>query len=85
MPAISPAAALAASLRKRGFGAPVDDKDARQYRYEFYQGTSMGRRSKIGVRFDPDCDVKSRDKDMDIYISGLVDISSRKEVALPSS
>ena len=79
------AAALAASLRKRGFGTPVDDKDTRQYRYEFYQGTSMGRRSKIGVRFDPDCDVKSKDKDMDIYISGLVDISSRKEVALPSS
>ena len=79
------AAALAASLRKRGFGTPVDDKDTRQYRYEFYQGTSMGRRSKIGVRFDPDCDVKSKDKDMDIYISGLVDISSREEVALPSS
>ena len=79
------AAALAASLRKRGFGAPVDDKDTRQYRYEFYQGTSMGHRSKIGVRFDHDCDVKSKDKDMDIYISGLVDISSREEVALPSS
>lgn len=77
------AAALAASLRKRGFGAPKDDKDTKQYRFEFYQGTSMGRRSKIGVRFDPDCDVKSKDKDISIYISGLVDISSRKEEELP--
>ena len=76
------AAALAASLRKRGFGAPNDDKDTKQYRYEFYQGTSMGRRSKIGVRFDHDCDIKSKEKDVNIYISGLVDISSRKEEEL---
>lgn len=76
------AAALAASLRKRGFGVPRDEKDTKRYRYEFYQGTSMGRRSKIGVRFDHGCDVKSKDKDISIYISGLVDISSRKEEEL---
>ena len=61
------AAALAASLRRRGIGGS-------SARYELLQGTAMGRPSRIGVRFgaeegDGSC----------MYVSGLVEVLSREE------
>ena len=81
------AAALAASLRMRGFGAPREDDedDDKRYRYEFYQGTAMGRRSKIGVRFDEDESGTGKNAELKIYVSGNVEILSRDEEELPSS
>ena len=84
------AAALAASLRKRGIGAPkdedMDEEDLMRHRYEFYQGTAMGRRSKIGVRFDEDeSGTDSKGEKLKLYISGHVEILSRDEEELPAA
>mmetsp|Transcript_33259 Transcript_33259/g.49559 ORF Transcript_33259/g.49559 Transcript_33259/m.49559 type:complete len:332 (-) Transcript_33259:117-1112(-) len=63
------AAALAASLRKRGIGGEF---------YEFYQGTAMGRSSQIRIRFDRDADGEIDIRKM--YCSGLVEILSKEDV-----
>lgn len=61
------AAALASSLKSRGIGENT---------YEFYQGTAMGRRSRIGIRFGRD---ENDEVDISkIFCSGLVEILTKE-------
>eukprot|EP00568_Trieres_chinensis_P009341 CAMPEP_0183294562 /NCGR_PEP_ID=MMETSP0160_2-20130417/2856_1 /TAXON_ID=2839 ORGANISM="Odontella Sinensis, Strain Grunow 1884" /NCGR_SAMPLE_ID=MMETSP0160_2 /ASSEMBLY_ACC=CAM_ASM_000250 /LENGTH=338 /DNA_ID=CAMNT_0025455911 /DNA_START=93 /DNA_END=1109 /DNA_ORIENTATION=- len=65
------AAALAASLQKRGIGTGA---------YEFIQGTAMGRKSRIGIRFG--CSDDGSVDTEKIYCSGLVEILSKEDTCV---
>eukprot|EP00978_Attheya_sp_CCMP212_P019403 scaffold54381_cov58-Attheya_sp.AAC.1 len=69
------AGALASSLLRRGVGNHGET-------FEFYQGTIMGRRSKINIRFGVEGgDEKgSGDDPIRMYCSGMVEITSRSVI-----
>lgn len=75
-------AALASSLYSRAVPDGTEKGNLTCKHYVFYQGTAMGRRSKINIRLSKSADDTDCDDPNDlIYCSGSVNISSKEELS----